>query len=98
MTVIQYIKQEITNEGTVILHQKARIATCKKCEHEWFYTGQREFASCPKCRTTITFQPKRAKNKNLQHADSTMFGGSCGQHAAVDAKTAALKEDDPGHG
>jgi len=38
---------------------------CRRCRHDWIYTGQNHFyCSCPKCKTTITINPKR-KEKDL---------------------------------
>jgi hypothetical protein len=48
---------------TVIIPEKiAKKLYCRRCDRHWAYTGKSElFASCPRCRNTVTIQPKRKR-------------------------------------
>jgi Zn finger protein HypA/HybF involved in hydrogenase expression len=55
----------------IIPERIGKKLNCKRCNHQWIYTGKNEFTcSCPHCKTTISI-----KNKMSLHA-SVRVGGS----------------------
>jgi predicted Zn-ribbon and HTH transcriptional regulator len=52
--------------GSVIIPSKRGIRIQCKCGYRWTYSGIRIlFASCPKCHSTITLQPKRNQQQQI---------------------------------
>jgi hypothetical protein len=48
-----------TELETFIVKKRGRKLKCK-CSYEWIYCGKSElYAHCPKCRSTVTINPKR---------------------------------------
>jgi hypothetical protein len=53
--------------GSVIIPSRKGIRIQCKCGHEWTYCGNSIlFASCPKCHSTTTLQPKRKQQQQQQ--------------------------------
>ena len=52
------------DQVVVIIPQKTGRRLKCNCGYEWIYTGKSEFfASCSRCRSTVTIQPKRKQSK-----------------------------------
>jgi len=46
----------------IVIQKEGRALQCK-CGYNWIYTGKSTlFASCPRCRTTVTINPKKTRN------------------------------------
>lgn len=47
----------MTDITSVILQKMARPMKCRRCAHQWFYTGKNEYVvSCRHCRTTVSIR------------------------------------------
>lgn len=58
------------SEIIIIPEKKGIKQICRRCRHEWVYTGNNPFVcSCPYCRTTVTIS-----RKNRNKVDSLDFG------------------------
>ena len=45
----------------ILIQKEGRTLQCK-CGYNWIYTGKSMlFASCPRCRTTVTINPKKTR-------------------------------------
>ncbi len=53
--------------GLVIIPSKRGIRIQCKCGYQWTYSGINVlFASCPKCHSTTTLQPKRKHQQQIK--------------------------------
>lgn len=57
------------SQEKVIIQKEGRLIQCRR-GHRWIYFGKSQFfATCPKCRSTVTISPKR-KIKDIGEATS----------------------------
>jgi late competence protein required for DNA uptake (superfamily II DNA/RNA helicase) len=61
----------------VILRRIAKQMKCHRCGHGWRYTGKNSyFCCCPICRTTVTIDRKRTKQKIVETEQTGVRGSS----------------------
>ena len=71
------MRQNIPYAKQVMLPAVSALKSTCQCGYVWAYRGLRQHASCPKCRSMVTLQPKRkgdnksCKGKEVKGADKS---------------------------